>query len=91
VRFVVTVKNDSGPSVPLQTVAVTLDYGTDRTPGLELERPGGSALTGEVATGSSAQGVYLFTVPVDQRDLIRITVDYSVEVAPIVFEGPGPR
>ena len=91
IRFAVTVTNGSAAPVSMQTVAVTLDYGTERTPGLELQRPGGSPLTGEITPGATAEGIYIFTVPSDQRAAIRITVDYTVDVAPIIFEGAGPQ
>lgn len=91
VRFAVVVTNSTSTAVSLQTVVITVDYGSDRTPASELAEPGGSPLPGRVAPGQAAEGVYIFTVPIDQRDLVRITVDYSADVAPVVFEGAAPR
>ena len=91
VRFAVVLTNGSAATVDLQSIAITVDYGLDRTPSGELSQPGGAPLQGLIAPGSSAQGVYIFTVPVDQRDLVRITVDFSTDVAPLIFEGAVPR
>ena len=90
-RFAVVLTNGSSATVDLQSTAITVDYGLDRTPAGELSQPGGSPLQGLIAPGSSAAGVYIFNVPVDQRDLVRITVDFSTDVAPLVFEGAVPR
>lgn len=91
IRFAVVVENTTGGAVPLGTVVVNLDYGTDRTPGSEIAKPGGTPLPTEVAAGATVEGVYLFSVPTDARDLVNITVDYSVDVAPVMFTGPAPR
>lgn len=90
-RFAVVVVNSTGASLELSTVVVNLDYGNDRIPGGEIAAPGGSPLPARVAGGATAEGVYLFTVPADARDLVNITVDYSVDVGPVIFSGPAPR
>lgn len=91
IRFAVTVANSTDATVSLDTAVVTVDYGSARTPANELIRPGGSAFPPTVEPGASSEGIFIFTVPPDDRDLVRITVDYSVDAAPIVFEGPTPR
>ncbi|MCU1584110.1 MAG: hypothetical protein JWM49_666 [Microbacteriaceae bacterium] len=91
VRTTVTIRNASSESVPLTTAVVTAYYGPDQTPALELTSPGGAPFPTKVAAGQSATAVYLFSIPVDQRDRVRIVVDYSVKVSPVVFEGAVPR
>ncbi len=62
-------------------------YGADRTPAPELREPGGSPLPAAVGAGKTVTGVYIFTVPEDQRNNVTLMVDYSVDVAPLVFQG----
>ncbi|MDQ1597184.1 MAG: hypothetical protein QOI70_608 [Microbacteriaceae bacterium] len=91
VRTTVTIRNASSESVPLTTAVVTAYFGPDQTPALELSSPGGAPFPTKVAAGQSATAVYLFSIPVDQRNQVRIVVDYSVKVSPVVFEGAVPR
>jgi len=91
IRFAVVVTNPTGAAVALSTVVVNLDYGADRTPGGEIAAPGGVPLPPAVAAGAAVEGTYLFTVPADARDLVTITVDSAVDIAPVQFSGPAPR
>ncbi|MCU1557982.1 MAG: hypothetical protein JWN09_1977 [Microbacteriaceae bacterium] len=91
VRTTVTITNNTSAKVSLATTVVTAYYGDGQTPALELSEPGGSPLPNELAAGQSATGVYIFTIPVDQRGKVRIMVDYSVNVQPLVFEGAVPQ
>lgn len=86
-----TVANGTDAMVSLNTAVVTVDYGSAETPASELSRPGGSSFPPTVAPGATAVGKFVFTVPSDERGQIRITVDYSVGAAPVVFEGSAPR
>lgn len=90
VRVHLTVKNATETAVDLSQVVVNAYYGPDRTPALPLTEPGGSTLPATVAAGGSADAVLLFTIPVDQRDAVTITVDYLAGVPAAVFSGPVP-
>ncbi len=90
VRFAVVVTNSSAESVSLQTAVVTVDYGAARTPASDLPEPGGAPLGGRVEPGDTVEGVYIFTVPAEERGLVRITVDYAADVPPLLFEGSVP-
>jgi len=90
IRFTVTITNSTSSAVDLTATVVTVDYGADRTPAGQLYEPGASPMPTTVAAGSSASGVYVFSIPTDQRSLVNITVDYSVGVPPLVFSGPVP-
>jgi hypothetical protein len=90
IRFRVSISNTTSAAIDLGATVVTVDYGTDRTPALELFEPGASPLPSSVDPGATATAVYIFTVPVDQRGLVHITVDYTVGVAPLEFTGPVP-
>ncbi|MCU1558708.1 MAG: hypothetical protein JWN09_2703 [Microbacteriaceae bacterium] len=90
VRITVTITNSTSAKASLATAVITAYYGDAETPALELSAPGGSPLPAEIAAGQSATGVYIFTIPVDQRGKVRIMVDYSVDVQPLVFAGAIP-
>lgn len=91
VRVTVTASNDTGAPVLLETIVVDLVYGPDRTSAAPLSGPGSVRFSGELAQGASATGVYVFDVPVDQRDEVSVIVSYTAAVSPVVFTGPAPR
>ena len=90
IRFTVTITNGTTSAVDLTSTVVTVDYGPDRIPAGQLYNPGASPMPTTVAAGSAASGVYVFSIPLDQRGLVNITVDYSVGIPPLVFSGPVP-
>jgi hypothetical protein len=90
VRFTVTVTNTGTSAESLATTVVTAYYGDDSTPALELSEPGGVTMPASVAGGGTATGVYIFTIPADQRNNVRLEVDYSTKVRPLVFQGALP-
>jgi lipoprotein-anchoring transpeptidase ErfK/SrfK len=86
-RVTVTINNSSPADAPLNTTVVSAYYGADLTPAPELREPGGAPLPSVVSSGKTVTGVYLFTVPEDERSNVTIMVDYSVDVDPLVFQG----
>lgn len=86
VRAELEVTNSSGAPVDLSTVVVNLAYGSDRTPANTFST-GTSSFPASVDAGTTATGVYVFAVPADDQDDLRLTVDYSVDVPVVVFEG----
>lgn len=90
-RFTLTVRNDTAEAVSLTSTVVNLFAGADRAPATELQEPGGVPLPEGVAPGQSATGVFVFGVPVDLRDQVQISVDYSVDAPIVLFEGEAPR
>jgi hypothetical protein len=90
VRITVTITNGTSAEASLLTTVITAYYGADQTPANELSSPGGSPLPTKVAAGQSVTGVYLFSIPEDQRNFATIEVDYSVKVQPLIFQGPIP-
>jgi hypothetical protein len=90
-RFTVTVRNDTQDAVSLTSTVVNLFYGAEQSPATELTGSGGAAFGASVAPGSVQQGTFVFTVPSDERDQVRIAVDYSVGVPIVLFEGAAPR
>lgn len=90
IRFTVTITNGTTAAVDLTSTVVTVDYGSDRIPAGQLYEPGASPMPTTVTAGAAVSGVYVFSIPVDQRGLVNITVDYSVGVPPLVFTGQVP-
>lgn len=85
----VTVRLDNGTSAPvtLDGVAVDLTTGPEKTPASPLEDPSRAPFSGTVAPGDTAEGVYVFTVPTDERDLITVSVGYRPGAPLMVFIG----
>ena len=90
-RFTLTIRNDGAAPVSLMSTVVTVYSGPDQLPAVDLRGPGGSPLPDEVAPGATVTGVFIFTVPPEQRDQVKIGVDYTVGVPIVVFEGSAPR
>lgn len=65
---------------------MNLAYGSDRTPANTFST-GTSSFPASVDAGATATGVYVFAVPADAQDDLRLTVDYAVDVPVVVFEG----
>jgi hypothetical protein len=85
----VTVRLDNGTdrALDLGGVAVTLTTGADSTPASPLDDPSQAPFSGTVAAGDSATGVYVFTVPVDRRDLVTVSVGYRPGAPVMAFRG----
>ncbi|MDJ0349982.1 hypothetical protein [Cryobacterium sp. PH29-G1] len=90
-RFAVSVRNDTPDAVALTSTVVNLFFGDEQSPATELTASGGAPFPESVPPGATRQGVFVFTVPSDQRDRVRIAVDYSAGVPIVLFEGAAPR
>ena len=66
------VANTGDATAPLGTVVVNLYYGDDETPAPPVHGPNGADLPADVAAGATVSGAYIFTVPADDRDRVRI-------------------
>lgn len=81
----IDVTNTGSKSADLSAVVVTL-LDSDEAPGSEMTNKPAAPLTGKVAAGKTARGVYVFTVPKNKRS--PITVMVSIKDAPVlVFTG----
>ena len=85
----VTVRIENATDEPLDTAFVVVNAysGTDRAPAPSLTKPGGAPFEGPIAAGESAEGVYLFTLPADDRSNVTIGVDYRAGEPTVIFEG----
>jgi len=90
VRFTLTVRNDTTETVSLAATIVNFYAGADQSPAGEIFHPGGAPLPREVKPGQSVSGTFLFVVARSDRTQVKITVDYSVGVPLVVFEGTAP-
>ncbi|MGI9821982.1 hypothetical protein [Agromyces sp. Marseille-Q5079] len=91
IRVTVEIDNATKEASDLGTAVVTAYYGSASTPAAELREPGGRAFPDTVAAGETADAVYVFSVPPEERDDVTILVDYSLEYAPLQFHGEVPR
>jgi hypothetical protein len=90
-RFTLAVRNDTAKPVSLALAVVNVYAGTERAPATELRKPGGVPLPGRVASGATATGVFVFSVPDDLRDQVQVAVDFAVGAPIVVFQGTAPR
>lgn len=88
VRLTVKVNNGTSTGLNLGLTAVNAYIGPPQVPAGTLMKPGGRPLTGTLAPGMSAEGIYLFQIPVSQRKDVTVTVDYGAGVQTLVFRGP---
>lgn len=86
-RVTVTITNAGNGRLDTSRVVVNGYYGAERTPAGTAVQPGGVPFAGDLETGQTTYGVYLFTIPADQQSNAMVTVDYRVSEAVVVFEG----
>lgn len=86
-RLTLRMSNDSDATVSLESVVVDATAGPDRTPAPTLSGPGAKLFEGEVPAGGSTTGVYVFAVPEDARDQLRVVVSYSSGAPAVALTG----
>lgn len=91
VRFTIRIKNDTGAPVNLANTVVNAYYGASGTPAILLDKPGGRPFPSSIADGKTVTGAFVFTIPADQRDQVKVTVDTSVDRSVVAFTGVAPR
>ncbi|WP_101847519.1 hypothetical protein [Zhihengliuella sp. ISTPL4] len=87
VRATVRIVNTGSEPLDLDYVAVNAYSGADRAPAGTLTRPGGVPFEGMLSPGDAAEGVYLFTIPEEDREDVTLTVDYLFGAEVGVFRG----
>lgn len=87
-RVTVAFTNNTAAPVDLRGVVVNLYTGKALTPAIPLGQPGSRPFPATVAVGSTADGAFVFNVPVDQRAPVRIEVDLSTRGNVLLFQGP---
>ncbi len=86
-RVTVRITNGTAAPVSLDGVAVDLAHGTELTPASPLDDPSASPFAGTVQPSGDAVGVYVFTVPTDDRELVHLSVGYQAGAPFLVFTG----
>ena len=86
-RLTLTMTNRSDSAVSLEGAVVDLTVGRDRTPTALLTGPGVKEFQGEVAAGDSVTAAYVFAVPEDARDRLRVAVSYVADAPVVVLRG----
>ncbi len=89
-RVTVRLENGTDDAASLGEVSVNLRLGAERTPASPVEDPSQRLFQGMLAPGDTAEGVYVFRVPVEARDGVAIEVGYRAGAPIAVFTGtPG--
>lgn len=86
VALTVVVKNSSAEPLNIGTVVVSLLDATG-APGNEMSSAPAKPLTGTLASGKTATGVYVFTVGKQRREPISVSVTLTGGAPVLVFEG----
>jgi hypothetical protein len=86
-RATVRLVNGTSEPVDLGLVVVNLTHGAEGTPAPPLQDDSRVPFSGTLAPGQSAEGVYVFTVPEDVRDVVTLTVGYRAGAPFLVFSG----
>ncbi|SNS68201.1 hypothetical protein SAMN04488107_3394 [Geodermatophilus saharensis] len=86
-RVTVRITNGTPAAVDLGGVAVDLTHGGDAVPASPLDDPSQAPFSGSVEPGATAQGVYVFRVPPDDRDPVTVSVGYRAGAPFMVFTG----
>ena len=86
VSVTVVVDNASEQPFDLAGTVVNAYSGPELTPANGLST-GTSAFPAEAPAGTTTTATYVFSVPADERDQVRVTVDTAVDLPTVVFEG----
>jgi len=87
VAVTVRLTNGTAEELSLDGAVVSLTYTSDARPASPLDDPSAAPLSGALAPGSSAEGVYVFSVPADQRDVVSVAIGYQAGAPYLVFTG----
>lgn len=84
----VTVRVVNSGSTPVDLEGAIVDLrGANGERGIEMSGGPSSPFAGSVAPGGQAVGVYVFTIPEDQRNPISVRFSYSAQAPTVLFAG----
>lgn len=86
-RVTVELTNGGDAEADLTGVVVNLYHGPEAAPAEMLAGSGSAWLEGTLAPGGTVTGVYVFTVPADDRDPVQVTVFVTPDEPTVLFEG----
>lgn len=90
VRFKVSVVNNTAAPLALDRALVDVSYGKDDAPASQLSGPDPVAFPASVAPGATGVGVFIFAVPLDARDTVKIHFNLEAETPIATFAGRAP-
>ena len=85
----ITVRIENGTDEPVSLGGVVVDLASDRdlVPASPLDDPSAAPFAGTVAPGEHADGVYVFTIPEEDRGSVTVSVGYQAGAPFMVFTG----
>lgn len=90
IRFKVTVVNNTAADLSLDRAVIDVSYGKDAAPAGQLSGPGPVAFPASVAPGQTGEGVFVFAVPSEARDKVKIHLNLEAETPIATFAGKAP-
>lgn len=91
IRVTIALTNDTSTTLDLSSVIANAYSGPASDPAIQLDNPGSAPFTGAIEPGGSSTGVYVFNIPLANRDQVTIELDYGAEVPSVLFTGAAPR
>ncbi len=88
-RVTVRITNGTAAPISLDGVAVDLAHGVEQLPASPVGDPSAAPFAGSLQPGEGAEGIYVFTVPADDRELVTLSVGYQAGAPFMVFTGSG--
>jgi hypothetical protein len=86
-RVTLQLTNGTAAPIALDFVSIGLTHGSDNTPASPLNDPSADPFTGTLEPGAAGDGVYVFSMPEDDRDLVTVSVGYRAGAPYLVFSG----
>lgn len=86
-RLTVEVTNQRDRAVPIGSALANFYYGKDRKPATSLLKPGSKWFPKRVAANGTATGVYVFSVPKNDRDVLALEVILDNQLRTVEFNG----
>jgi hypothetical protein len=81
-----TIKNTSGGAIDLSSVIVNLQDKAG-TPSNPMSASPAKPVSGKLASGATASGVYVFSLPRSHLNPVTISVSYTTEAPVVLFVG----
>ncbi|MGA7206285.1 MAG: hypothetical protein WBX27_16835 [Specibacter sp.] len=91
VRFTLTFTNNGKTAVNTGGAVVNVDTGANHVPALPLSGPGAVSFPASTGPGQSSSCTFVFLIPNNQRDSVRILFNYNVSSSIAAFEGAVPK
>lgn len=91
IQVQVQLKNKTAQSISTSEVSVSAEYGDAAWPAERLSGPGQVLFPETIPSSQTASAVFVFAVPDDQRQSVRIFVSYQASSPIAVFSGAAPQ